>query len=67
MQWYGAIMALLGKFFIARKNRAGMVCEIVANIFFLIMGINLHLWGIMFLSAVSIGIYSWGYCHWGKK
>lgn len=64
MDWFPAILAIIGKIFIAHRHRAGLLFEVAANVGFLILAIHLRLWGILCLSATSIVVYLWGFKKW---
>ncbi|KKM94780.1 hypothetical protein LCGC14_1194920 [marine sediment metagenome] len=65
--WIGNIGFILGAILIAKKNKNGLLCNIIANIPYVIIGILTNLSSLLCISIILIGINLIGYIRWGVK
>ncbi len=64
--WIGNIGFVLGAILIAKKNKFGLLCNVLANILYLIIGILTTLSSLLGISIILIVINIIGYFKWRR-
>jgi len=64
IEWAGTLCSLLGAILNARKMREGFYIWTVGNVFWIMLALSKHLYGMLTMTLVFtvinfIGIYSW--------
>ncbi len=66
MDWIAAIMEMLGKVLVVRKNRTGFLISAVCNVTWMFVAVRTELWGLLVMMVVFVVINVTGFIKWGK-
>lgn len=65
--WMGTVCLILGAYFIAKKRLIGLVINTIGAFFYMLFGILIDSFAILFLELIMISLSIYGIINWRKK